>query len=217
MGTSPAHDRVFTGQEIAGFLLRASHDLRSQLRAIRAHSELLAKQPPTSADDPRLGFILQGATNLEELIEGLNGYALALRTDPAAFAPTPTGVLLRTALARLAKQPHKVAEVTYAEMPRVVGDPDRITQLFESLLRHRGQLATQLQVSASPEQGLWLFRFRDNGPALEPRDAERMFEPFIHGLGLAAAREIVERHGGKIRAESQDDGGCTVWFELPAG
>jgi len=217
MGTSPARDRVFSGQELAGFLLRACHDLRSQLRAIRAHSELLAKQPAESADDPRLGFILQGATNLEELIEGLTGYALALRIDPSAFTPTPTGVLLRTALAHLGRQPHQYAEVTYGEMPRVLGDPDRITQLFENLLRHRGRLATELHVSASRQAEFWQFTFRDNGPGLEPGDGERMFEPFTHGLGLAAAREIVERHGGKIRAERQPEAGCTIVFELPAG
>jgi two-component system NtrC family sensor kinase len=53
-------------------------------------------------------------------------------------------------------------------------------------------------------------------------DVERIFEPYYTtkvkgtGLGLAIARQIVEEHGGAIRAESRLDAGTTIVIRLPA-
>jgi len=64
---------------------------------------------------------------------------------------------------------------------------------------------------------------RDNGPGVEAAYLERIFKPFEHGpnqnagvgMGLAICRVIVERHGGKIWAESQGGSGTTILFLLP--
>lgn len=201
--------RLFTGQEIAELLLRACHDLRSPIRAIRAHTELLAK---TTAGDPRLAFIVEGAGKLDQVVDGLAGYSLALRIDPGSFVAAPLGVLLRTALDKLGRQ-----EVTCTGLPRVSGDPDRLMQLFENLLGHLLSISSRIHIAASRQDEAWLLTVRADGPDLVPAELERMFQPFSPGLGLglAACREIVERHGGSIWAESQPDG-CTVCFTLPA-
>jgi len=106
--------------------------------------------------------------------------------------------------------------VTYGDLPRVPGDPDRLMQLFENLLRHRGQIASRTHITASPHAAGWLFTVQDDGPEIEAAGLGRIFEPFTPGLGLATCREIVERHGGSIWAESQAGSGCTFHFTLPA-
>jgi len=146
-------ERLFTGEEVGEFLLRACHDFRTALRAIRAHAELLVKNSnfsPTSGGEPRLGFIVEGARKMDQLVDDLSSYSLALRIGPGSFALTPLGVLLRTVLAKLDKELNdNHAEVTYGEMPRVSGDPDRLMQLFENLLQnalqHRGQMSPRIQ------------------------------------------------------------------------
>lgn len=61
----------------------------------------------------------------------------------------------------------------------------------------------------------------DNGPGLEQEDIERLFQPFFSrnpdglGLGLSISQSIVEAHGGRITANSNDDGGLTLRFTIP--
>jgi len=167
---------------------------------------------------------------MDLLVDGLSNYSIALRISPTSFVPAPLGVLLRTVLAKLDKEIRaNRAEVTYDELPRVSGDPDRLMQLFENLLlnalRHRGQTSPRIDITAGPHAEGWLFAVRDNGPGVEAGDLERIFQPFatLHGadraspgLGLAICREIVERHGGSIWAEPHAGLGCTFFFTLPA-
>lgn len=63
---------------------------------------------------------------------------------------------------------------------------------------------------------------RDNGVGLDPEHAARIFHPFYTtkadgmGIGLSVSQSIIERHGGRLRAASNDDGGATFSFSLPA-
>jgi signal transduction histidine kinase len=87
----------------------------------------------------------------------------------------------------------------------------------------RAHPATHAQADA---EIVWELRVADNGIGLEPANAERIFKPFerLHahatfegsGLGLAVCARIVERHGGRIRAEGQPGTGTTFVVTLPA-
>jgi two-component system OmpR family sensor kinase len=80
-----------------------------------------------------------------------------------------------------------------------------------------------LQASSDVE-----LRIQDTGPGLAPEDLDKVFERFYRteasrtreeggsGLGFAIARSIVERHGGRIWAESQPGQGLSVIIRLPA-
>jgi signal transduction histidine kinase len=80
-------------------------------------------------------------------------------------------------------------------------------------------------LSAEQRSDGWLFAVHDNGPGIEASSLERIFMPFERlqgvdqsgaGLGLAICRAIVERHIGRICAESQPGIGTTFRFTLPA-
>jgi signal transduction histidine kinase len=219
---------------ISEFLLRACHDLRTPLRTILTYSELLGKNDgalPSGEPDRRLGFIVESARRANRLVDGLADYAIALQTDAREFQTTPMDAMLRIVLAKLDKELRaSQAEVTYDSMPSVLGHADRLVQLFEHLLRnalrHRGAAAPRVHIAAEIQAGAWRrFAVRDNGPGIDAEDLERIFMPFEildakepagPGLGLAVCRAIVERHGGKIWAESEPGGGACFWFTLPA-
>jgi len=216
-------------QELRDFLLRACHDLRTPVRAVKASAELLVKAPE-KRDGPELeqilGFITNGARSIDSLVDGLSDYALALTVERNAL-PVPTGVLLRSVLAKLAADIRASdAEITYDDLPPVPGDPDRLMQLFENLLRNaiqqRGEAPPRIHVGARQEGGQWIFAVRDNGQGIAEENLERIFRPFERlqrnqgsaGLGLAICREIVAGHGGRIWAESVMGAGAAFYFSL---
>jgi signal transduction histidine kinase len=212
--------------EVSEFLLHACHDLRTALRTIRAHTDLLLR--PGLED--RLGLIVDGARRIDLLTDGIASYSIALQIQMGSFQSTPMDVLLRTVLARLDNELRaNEASVAYHKLPRVSGDPDRLMEVFEKLLAnalcHRGPVPPVIQITAERQAHEWLFAVRDNGPGVEAAYLESIFQPFVRlhgrrqagpGLGLATCRIIVERHGGRIWAESTAVAGAAILFTLPA-
>ena len=210
--------------------MRACHDMRSPLRTVRSHAELFARNraAPESQDSQQsLDFVVSGAAAAGAVVDGISDYALALAIDASRFRQSPLDILLRSAMAKLAAPIRESnAEVTYGELPTVMGDSDRLVQLFEYLLdnalRRRGTDRPRIRISAEQRDGAWSFTVSDNGTPLgEP--LEKAFTPFarVHrnqrpGPGLAVCRAIVERHGGNMWGEPSADG-CLFRFTLPEG
>jgi signal transduction histidine kinase len=223
---------VLTDREVSHLLLRACHDLRTTVRAIGLYAELLQRdQDAVRGPDfqQRLGFIADGARKASLLVDGLTSYAIALQME-TAFQKAPMDVLLRNVLAKLAGELRENgAVVTYGDLPVVEGNQDRLMEVFENLLRnalvHRGEAPPRIEVTAEKQPGEWRFRVRDNGPGVDASCLESIFKPFERlsgsdrpgpGLGLAISRAIVEKHGGRIWAESTPGAGCSFLFTLPA-
>jgi len=82
----------------------------------------------------------------------------------------------------------------------------------------------RIEIGASSVQGGVEVYVRDNGVGFEAAAAERLFTPFTrlhgerfdgHGVGLSIVRRAVERHGGRVWAESQPGQGAVFRFSLP--
>ena len=214
------------------FLLRLCHDLRSCLRSIQPPTQMLLRTGQSDAVEEferKLGFVLDGTRRLDALLEGLAAYAIALQVDRAGFRPVSLDSVLRNALMVLGKQHPGIAnQVTSGSLPRVSGDADRLRQIFQILItgalnRASGEL--RIQIDAQPHAEGWLVSVKDNGAPVEAEDLETMFRPFARprhrtrlesGLELSTCREIVNRHGGRIWAESGSGEGTIFRFALPA-
>jgi light-regulated signal transduction histidine kinase (bacteriophytochrome) len=222
----------FSDREVGNLLFRVCHDFSASLRAIRSYSELLRREGEaiTGSDFAEyVDFILQGVKKADLLRDGLVAYAAALQMEPSAFRKSPLNVLVRSALSKVREEvAASGAEIAVAEMPAVIGDQDRLIELFVQLLRnalaHRGENPPRIQISAERLTGEWRFSMRDNGPGVEGQYLETIFRPLerLHstktsgpGIGLATCRAIVEKHGGRIWAESEAGGGLTVYWTLP--
>lgn len=225
-------DGCTSDRDLSAFLLRACHDLRSSLRAISAHAELVRKgiqARQTPGLEQSLGFIADGVRKIGSLADGLSAYSIALQIDAASFQFIGMDVALRTALAKVDEELRdRRAEVHCGELPRVFGDPDRLAQIFEILLRnalcHGADLSPHIDITAEKQGGEWLFAVRDNGPGIDAAYLENIFKPFERlraterdgaGLGLAICRAIVERHGGRLWVESTPGTGSKFLFTLP--
>ena len=118
--------------------------------------------------------------------------------------------------------------------PDVSGDGDRLAQVFTNLLdnalKHTPPGGT-VTLSAALSDGGLAVTVRDTGEGIPPDELSRIFERFYQvdksrqrdclsdglGLGLAIARQIVEAHGGTIRADSAAGQGTTFTVWLPLG
>lgn len=107
-------------------------------------------------------------------------------------------------------------------------DEHRIRQVFRNIMensihacKETGLLTITTTDNAGPAGNCVKLCFRDDGPVLTARTIAGIFEPFFTtkqkgtGLGMAITQRIVEAHGGKIQADSSDDGGAIITIELP--
>jgi signal transduction histidine kinase len=130
---------------------------------------------------------------------------------------------------------HKGLEIHYerasaGEDMWAVADPDRIRQVFDNLLNNAVKFTdtgSGIRVAMRPVEDFLEFSVRDSGAGIEPRELERIFDLYEQagdepsqrqgtGIGLSVAKNIVERHGGYIRAESGGRGAGSIFiFGIP--
>ena len=167
-------------------------------------------------------------TRMQTLINDLLGYA-RVGTRGNDFEPTDCTAALERVLAGLRPAIEDAsAVVTHDPLPTVQADALQLEQLLQNLIanaiKFRAAAPPRVHVSAEQNGRDWRFAVRDNGVGFDPRHAERIFTIFQRahgrneypgtGLGLAICKKIVERHGGRIWAESQPGAGSVFHFTL---
>ena len=221
-----------SNQELEQFAYAASHDLQAPLRSITGFSQLLMKHSQGKLD-PRceeyLEYIESSARHLHLLINDLLEFSRVGRGE-ARMGWVESGEAVRHALRVLAgEMQRRNAAVLHANLPRVRADAKMLAQLFQNLIGNalkysRDDRAPEVRITAEQRGDEWEFAVRDNGIGMEPHETTRIFTIFqrLHtldkyegtGIGLSICRKIVERHGGRIWAESKPGQGSTFRFTL---
>ena len=121
------------------------------------------------------------------------------------------------------------AVITHDGLPAILADAAQIRKLFHNLISNaltfRSLDAPAVHIRFEEGKSDWEFAVRDNGVGLDPQYGNRIFLLFqrLHtraerpgaGVGLAVAKKIVERHGGRIWVESEPGKGATFHFTIP--
>lgn len=218
-------------EELEAFSYGVSHDLRAPLRAIDGFARLLGERYQHAIDDNGRDYLarIHAATaRMGELIDALLQVSRVsrgeLRHEPVDLSRMAQDI----ATDQRNADPARDVVVSVAPGMEAVGDPGLLRTLLENLLDNawkftRGRERARIEVGRQADA----FFVRDNGAGFPQAQAGRLFRPFQrlhgeqefpgHGIGLASAKRIVERHGGSVRAEGVEGSGATFWFTLPAG
>jgi signal transduction histidine kinase len=222
-----------SNKDLQQFAYVASHDLQEPLRMVSSYVQLLQRRYQGKLDDDAddfIGFAVDGATRMQNLIQGLLSYSrinthgnpLSLTDIEEVFGQVLTNLALAIA--------ESGAKITHESLPKVEADATQLVQLFQNLIANAIKFCNrrppQIHVTAKRKASDWVFSIRDNGIGLDPDYADRIFTIFqrLHsrmdypgtGLGLAICKRIVERHGGSIWVTSTPGQGATFHFTLPA-
>jgi two-component system sensor histidine kinase KdpD len=211
-------------------VLRAvSHDLRSPLTAIQTAAEGLASETMKLSRDERselVETVQLEVRRLSRLVENLLDLSRlqAGVAHPAADL-WPLEELVGQALAEIGASGERVRVSIPPELPPVRVDGGQIERVLVNLLDNALKISSgEVTVTATAGRQEVVVRVTDRGPGLDPRDLERIFEPFERatgqwqgtGLGLAISRGFAEANGGRIWAESQLGQGSSFVLVLPA-
>jgi two-component system, NtrC family, sensor kinase len=220
--------------ELESFSYSVSHDLRAPLRSIDGFSLLLIEEcgPALGAKgQDHLKRVRDSAQRMGALIDDLLELSrvgrAAIHRDRVDLSEIAGAVIeeLRT------KDPDRKTAVRIQERLLADADAGLMRVVLDNLLGNAWKFtskaaAPHIDVEARWEAGAATYCVRDNGAGFSMEYAESLFRPFqrLHseadfpgtGIGLATVHRIIDRHGGRIWAESEVDRGTTFFFTVPA-
>jgi two-component system NtrC family sensor kinase len=220
-------------KELEAFSYSVSHDLRAPLRSIDGFSTMLFEHLGDGLDAKAKDYldrVRSSARRMGELIDDLLELSRVGRTE-LKRSPTNLSEIAAKVAAELRKrEPDRQVDVRIHEGLIVDADRRLMHIVFENLLGNGWKFTAKTEQptvevgSCRGENGTMYF-VRDNGAGFDMTYAEKLFQPFqrLHstadypgtGVGLATVHRIVDRHGGRVTAESTVGRGATFYFTLP--
>lgn len=220
------------------FISVVSHQLRTPLSNLKWVIELLISERLGKIEEKQIKYfeiLKENSKRMEQLISDL---LIVSRLETATLPLIKKEISLEDLINKLISQFEPVAKGLNVEiefqsqekLPKILTDPSQIRLVIENLLdnairyiRNKGKVKILLK---KQKKNLY-FRIEDNGIGIPKEDQKYIFQKFFRaknaskyqpqgsGLGLYISKVIVEKLGGKIGFESQENKGSTFWFTIP--
>jgi PAS domain S-box-containing protein len=217
-------------EELTNFAYVVSHDLKAPLRAIGSLANWLSTDYADKFDEEgkeHMRLLVNRVHRMSNLIDGILQYSRVGRVKESLSAVDLNKVV--SEVIDLLAPPANITITVENRLPMVVVEPVRIQQVFQNLISNAIKYMNKPQgtvtISCIDDVRYWRFGIADNGPGIEQRHFERIFQLFqtlaprdkveSTGVGLALVKKIVEMYRGKVWVESTVGKGTTFWFTLP--
>jgi PAS domain S-box-containing protein len=219
-------------RELDAFSYSVAHDLRAPLCRVKRLTEIVVEDAGAGLAAEVKGYlerVVEGTGRMEQMVDDLLSFS-RLGRKPAARRPTQLNSLVDEVLDQLKPLSEgRTIHWRVVRLPEVDCDPNLMKIVFTNLLSNaikytRTREPAVIQVDGSSHGGRPVVCIRDNGVGFDMKYSDRLFGVFqrLHregefegtGVGLATARRIIHKHGGRIWAEAALNKGATFYFTL---
>ncbi|WP_031434026.1 AAA family ATPase [Methylomarinum vadi] len=217
-------------EELKNFAYVVSHDLKAPLRAINQLAGWLEEDYAGQFDEEgreQMALLRGRAKRMHEMIDGILQYSRVGRVRDM-LEPVDVGQLVEDVI-QLISPPEKIKIRIRPPLPVIKGEKVRLYQIFQNLLdnavKYNDKEQGLVEVSCREERDYWRFCVADNGPGIDKKYQEKVFQLFqtlqpkdqsqSTGIGLSLIEKIVDSWGGKIWIESEAGQGCSILFTIP--
>ena len=218
-------------QELESFSYSLAHDLRTPLRSITAYSEMMAGGEAgelTSEAMKMVHTIQRNSGRMTQLMDDFLAFFRVARKDVKQETVVMTAIA-REAIATVSVDSKRQVDFKVGVLPPAKGDPAMVLQVLVNLISNAVKFTAlkeraEIEVGCLTGRSPTVYFVKDNGVGFNMKYYSRLFGVFerLHrreefdgtGIGLAIVQKIVQRHGGKVWAESVVDQGATFYFTL---
>jgi two-component system sensor kinase len=221
-------------QDLGSFNYSVSHDLRSPLTVIQGFSHLLLEDYADRLDSEGkryLNIIIDSTRQMDDLIEGLLKLSRVGRAE-IAMEQVDMRQLATTVIEEMrTMHPERNITFTLYDLPNATGDATLLSQVWRNLISNAVKFSAPvthavIEIGSYKEEHETVYYVRDNGVGFDMKHAKRLFNVFqrLHsakvfpgtGVGLAIVQRVIQRHGGRVWAESEPYKRTTIYFTLTA-
>ncbi len=221
--------------ELEAFSYSVSHDLRAPLRSIHGFSRAVLEDYGDTLDDKGKNYlerVCAAAERMGELIDDLLQLSRVGRSELQRVSTNVSDLAQRVCDDLRSREPDR--DVTVEVEPGLMAhaDPRLVSVVLENLLGNSWKFTAKtpgarivFRQETSDDESV--FVVTDNGPGFDMKYAPKLFRPFqrLHsntefsgtGIGLATVQRVVNRHGGRVWAESALGNGAKFYFSLSKG
>lgn len=222
-------------KELDSFSYSISHDLRAPLRAIGGFTKMLEEEHGQRLDAEGhrlLGVVQDNTKRMQQLIEDLLAFA-RLGRQPLTTIQVQLDQLVQQTISDLnSSWSNRKIDFTVGKLGVVEADPTLLKQVITNLLSNaikftRDKSPAMIEVGCQTQTDILsakTFYIKDNGAGFDMRYANKLFGVFqrLHsaneyegtGVGLAIVQKVIERHGGRVWADSTLGEGSSFYFTL---
>jgi len=206
-------------EELDTFSYTISHDLKNPITAIKSYAQLLARNESFAARDKMMLIrIANRADQMKLMIDAVLDYSRIGRSE-FKYLSIDTNALIEDIVKELELvYDTQNLRITVGKTPQLQGDPMMVMQIFSNLIGNAVKYSMHLDTAHVHIEGTVndadiCYSIKDNGLGIAARDLPNVFELFNRmenvkdiegsGVGLAIVKRIVEKHKGRIWAESE--------------
>ncbi|HJP63831.1 MAG TPA: ATP-binding protein [Mucilaginibacter sp.] len=220
-------------KELEAFSYSVSHDLRTPLRAVNGYSIMLKEdyEDKLDAEGVRIiNNIINNAKTMGQLIDELLAFS-RLGKKELALAKVDMKPLVQTVIEELLdNEAREKYNIDIGALPASKADKSMIKQVLMNLVGNAIKYSSKrtdplIEIRGQEEENRMVYSVKDNGVGFDMAYAGKLFGVFqrLHsqeefegtGVGLALVKRIIDKHGGEIWAEAEENKGATFYFSLP--
>lgn len=220
-------------EELESFAYSVSHDLRAPLRGINGFVDILQEDYASRLDDEArriTRIIKENTVRMGSLIDDLLSFSRMGRHELEKVRFDTREMVLQLIASMEQKTENNRVSYDIHDLHSSYGDTTSLRQVWINLIGNaikysRGNPQPTINIGSYKENGETVFYVKDNGVGFDMKYANKLFKVFqrLHstdefegtGVGLAIVEKIINKHGGRVWATSEENSGASFYFTLP--